>query len=160
MENLDINTITKVHEAFRSKGLTLAVSESFTAGLVSHGLTSLAGASEFFDSASISFSRASQERLIGKSLMEKHGAVSEEAARAMAEAVRGASGADVCLAITGNPGPGGLDGMDPGLVFVAVAAPGQTTSRGFKYDGSPNDIRRLAAAAAAQFLYEAVSVWT
>lgn len=160
MEILEINTITKVHETLRSKGLTLAVGESFTAGLVSYMLTALAGASEFFDSAAIAYSRASQERLLGKSLVEKHGVVSEEAARAMAEAVRGSAGSDVCIAVTGNPGPGKMDGMDPGLVFIAVATPAQTTSRGFKYGGSAEEIRRSATAGAIHFLYEAVSAWT
>lgn len=156
METVDLDIVRKIHEAFRAKGLTLAVSEPLTAGLLSLSLASLSGASVFFDSSLACFSAQSRERLLGL-----HGpSLREDAARAMAEATRDRTGADVALSVVGNPGPGMLEEMEPGLVFVAVSTPEQTTSRGFKYEGPAQHIRRSAAEEALHFLYEAVSVWT
>jgi PncC family amidohydrolase len=156
VETLDLDIVRKIHEAFLAKGLTLAVSEPLTAGLLSLALTSLSGSSGFFDSSLVCYSVQSREKLLGLGPPF----LREDAARAMAEATRDRTGADVALAVVGNPGPGPVEEMEPGLVFVAVSTAEQTTSRGFKYEGPRQRIRRSAAEEAFHFLYEAVSVWT
>jgi|Deesub1362A_J573_1020465.scaffolds.fasta_scaffold00004_359 PncC family amidohydrolase len=162
MATSDLEIIKKVHRVFRTKGLRLTVAESCTAGLISHMLTSLPGASEFFDSCIVCYSARSKNKLLGvkKSLIKKYGTVSEETARAMAEAVRAKIGADVSLAVTGNLGPEPIEDKQTGLVFIAVSSEDETTSRGFIFDGSREEIKRAASLEAFHLLYEAVSAWT
>ena len=162
MENSVLEIARKVHGLFSTKGIMLSVAESCTSGLVAAALTSEPGASEFFDSSVVAYSAHSKSKLLGlgESFIKRHGTVSEDTARAMAEAVRDRTGVDVGLAVTGVLGPGQVDEHEPGLVFIAVATPVETSSRGFKFEGSREEIRAQAARMALQYLYEAVSVWT
>ncbi|MBI4684820.1 MAG: CinA family protein [Nitrospirae bacterium] len=147
---------------FKSKRLSLSVAESCTAGLISHMLTLLPGASEFFDSSIICYSSESKQRLLNikEAQIKKHGTVSEETAIAMAEMVRKKTGADVSLSITGNLGPVPIENRKAGLVFIAVSFNRGTESKGMIFDGSRNEIKQSASVAALEFLYEVVSVWT
>lgn len=162
METFDLEIIGKLHETLKSKGLTLSLAESCTAGLVSHMLTTLPGASKFYDSSIVCYSVESKKKLLGikESLIKKHGVISEDAARAMAEAVKDRTGTDVSLSVTGNLGPEALEDREVGLVFIAVSTELETTSRGFIFKGSRQEIKHSAATAALHFLYEAVSAWT
>lgn len=158
MEAFDSDSIKKVHWVFKSKRLRLAVSESFTPCLISHMLTAPPGASEFLEAAFICSSLDSMTRLLGikESFLRKHGAWSEETARAMAEAARQRTGADIALALIGRPG----ESEGPAIFFMAVSAAKDTTSRGFSFEGPADEAGRAAAVQALHFLYEAVSVWT
>jgi PncC family amidohydrolase len=158
MEAFDSESIKKVHWVFKSRRLRLAVSESLTPCLISHMLTAPPGASEFLEAAFICCSADSMTRLLGikESFIGKHGIGSEETARAMAEAARQRTGADVALALTGRAGEAG--GAE--IFYIAVSAAKETTSRGFSFEGPAEEAGRAAAAQALHFLYEAVSVWT
>jgi PncC family amidohydrolase len=160
MEAFDLEIIGQVHRFFKSRGLRLAVSESHTLSLLGHMLTALPGASEFFDAALICHSADSMTRLLGikGSFIEKHGIASEETARAMAEAARQRTGADVALALAGSPGPAEAGGAE--VVYMAVCTAKETTSRGFAFEGPSQEAGRAAADQALHFLYEASSVWT
>ncbi|MDP2166893.1 MAG: CinA family protein [Thermodesulfovibrionales bacterium] len=162
METFGMELIEKIQEAFTSKGLRLSVAESATAGLLSHMLTSLPGASAFFDSSVVAYSAESKKNLLGikKSFIEKHGVISEETARAMSEAVRDKTGSDFSLAVTGNTGPVAMEDKRVGLIFISVSHREVTTSRGFIFSGSRDEVRRLAAVAAIEFLYEAVEAYS
>jgi PncC family amidohydrolase len=161
MQGVDLDITRKVHEIFKSKGLTLALAESCTAGLLSHTLTLLPGASDFLDSAVIAYSAHAKVKLLGirRSFIEKHGAISEDTARAMAEGMRMSAGVDVALAVTGNLGPEPQEDRKVGLVFIAVASEVETTSRGFMFDGEREEIKHFAAEKALHMLYESVSIW-
>ena len=103
---------------------TLATAESCTGGLIGHRLTQIAGSSAYFFGGVIAYSNESKIRDLGVSsaLIEKHGAVSEEVARAMAEGVRARFGADFGLAVTGIAGPDGGSAAKPvGTVWFALA---------------------------------------
>jgi nicotinamide-nucleotide amidase len=103
---------------------TLATAESCTGGLIGHRLTQIAGSSAYFLGGVIAYSNESKVRDLGVSgaLIEKHGAVSEEVARAMAEGVRARFGADFGLAVTGIAGPEGGSAAKPvGTVWFALA---------------------------------------
>jgi nicotinamide-nucleotide amidase len=103
---------------------TLATAESCTGGLIGHRLTQIAGSSAYFFGGVIAYSNESKIRDLGVSsaLIEKHGAVSEEVARAMAEGVRARFGADFGLAVTGIAGPEGGSAAKPvGTVWFALA---------------------------------------
>lgn len=162
MENFELDLIKKVHTIFKLKNLRLSIAESCTAGLISHMITSLPGASEFFDSSIICYSTKSKKGLLGikESMLRKHGAVSEETAMAMAEAMRSKTETDFSLSITGNLGPSTMEGRRVGLVFIAVSSNAGIESKGMIFDGSRIEIKKTAAYSALEFLYEVVSVWT
>jgi nicotinamide-nucleotide amidase len=87
-------------------------------------MTERAGSSAYFDRGWVTYSnRAKVEELgIDAALIDRHGAVSEEAARAMAAAARERARADIGVAITGIAGPGGGTAEKPvGLVFIALS---------------------------------------
>ncbi len=134
----------------RALGLTLATAESCTGGLVGERLTSVPGASDVYIGGLVAYADSVKEEQLGVSsdLLREHGAVSAEAAAAMAEGVRERLGADVGLAVTGVAGPGGGTPEKPvGLVFIHVEAPGASCTADFSYPGDRDSIRRRAAIA-------------
>jgi nicotinamide-nucleotide amidase len=134
----------------RALGLTLATAESCTGGLVGERLTSVAGASDVYLGGVVAYADSVKERQLGVpgELLSEHGAVSAEAAAAMARGVRERLGAGVGLAVTGVAGPGGGTPEKPvGLVFVHVDAPDASRGADFSYPGDRDSIRRRAAVA-------------
>jgi len=111
----------------RQRGLTLAVAESCTGGLVSHRITDVPGSSAYYQGSITAYSNAVKEQLlhVPRAVLSRYGAVSEQAVREMAREVRRVLQADVGLAVTGIAGPGGsMPGKPVGLVYVALSAPG------------------------------------
>jgi nicotinamide-nucleotide amidase len=108
----------------QERGLTLAAAESCTGGLLTARLTERPGSSAYVDRSWVTYSnRAKVEDLgIDPALIDRHGAVSEEVARAMAAAARARASVDIGVAITGIAGPGGGTADKPvGLVFIALS---------------------------------------
>lgn len=105
------------------RGLTLAVAESCTGGLISELLTTVPGSSAWFRGGVAAYSEAAKTEWLDvpASLLAEHGAVSEPTAKAMAEGVRARLGSDLALATTGYAGPDGGDDKPVGLVYVALA---------------------------------------
>ena len=113
-----------VLDACRAKGLKLATAESCTGGLIAALLTSVAGSSDVFERGFVTYSNEAKIESIGVSaeLVERHGAVSSEVARAMAEGAVRYSRANLAIAVTGIAGPGGGSETKPvGLVHIAGA---------------------------------------
>lgn len=109
---------------------TLATAESCTGGLIASRLTDVAGSSDVFVQGFVTYAnRAKVEQLGVKAEdLEKHGAVSEEVARQMAEGALRVSGADMAVSITGIAGPGGGSVEKPvGTAWLALAQRGQET---------------------------------
>ncbi len=133
----------------------LAVAESCTGGLVAGMITDVPGASNYFLTGIVAYANETKIRLlkVPPAVIEEHGAVSEECARAMAEGVRRDSGADFGLATTGIAGPGGGTPEKPvGLVYYAVAdARGVVCERQF-WPGTREQFKRRAAQLALSFL--------
>jgi PncC family amidohydrolase len=115
-----------VGELLREQGLTLALAESCTGGLVGHRITNVPGSSDYYRGAITAYADDVKEAVLhvrGETLAD-HGAVSEQTAREMARGVREAIGADVGVSVTGIAGPtGGTTEKPVGLVYVAVVAP-------------------------------------
>jgi len=113
-----------VGRLLREQKRTLATAESCTGGLLAARITNVPGSSEYFLEGFITYSnRAKNLRLdVPLELITSHGAVSYEAARAMAEGVRAKAEADFGLAVTGIAGPtGGTPEKPVGLVYTALA---------------------------------------
>jgi PncC family amidohydrolase len=107
------------------RGLTLAVAESCTGGLVGDRLTNVAGSSRYFRGGVIAYSDGVKKKLLGvkEQTLRKWGAVSEQTVREMATGVCSRLGADVGVAVSGIAGPGGGTKVKPvGLVYVCVRA--------------------------------------
>jgi PncC family amidohydrolase len=136
---------TDVLEAFigqllKQRGLTLAVAESCTGGLVSHRITNVPGSSAYYQGSS--YSNEIKERVlhVQRDTLERHGAVSEQAVREMAQGVRDVLCADVGMAVTGIAGPGGGTPEKPvGLVYVALAAPDGVWAERYVWEGDRGD---------------------
>jgi nicotinamide-nucleotide amidase len=125
------------------QGLSVAVAESCTGGLVLGKLTERPGASAFVRGGIVAYSDAVKEQLVGVApkLIEEHGAVSEAVAVALADGARDRIGADVGIGVTGVAGPdGGTPDKPVGLVWIALSGPGgrrlvrRTDQRGTRAD--------------------------
>ena len=114
-------------EACEKQGLTLALAESCTGGLVAGCVTSVPGASAVFERGFVTYSNTAKAQLLGvdETIFATHGAVSEVCAVAMAEGVLAQSPASISASVTGIAGPGGGSADKPvGLVHICVARDG------------------------------------
>ncbi|MGC8861431.1 MAG: competence/damage-inducible protein A [Armatimonadota bacterium] len=139
---------------------TLAVAESCTGGLVASRITDVPGSSAAFLEGVVSYSNESKRKLLGvpSELLDRHGAVSEEVARAMAEGIRKTSGADFGLSTTGIAGPtGATPGKPVGLVYIALADADGTCAQRHQFGGSRADIKLRASQAALDLLRRSLS---
>jgi nicotinamide-nucleotide amidase len=109
----------------KQRRLKIAVAESCTGGLISGRITNIAGSSEYFERAAVVYSNSAKTEMLGvpQGLIERHGAVSNEVAEAMASGIKQAARTDLGLAVTGIAGPGGGSEIKPvGLVCIALAS--------------------------------------
>lgn len=144
-----------VLDLLHARGLTLALAESCTGGLLSARLTDVPGASAALDRAFVTYAnRAKTEELgVDARLLEQEGAVSEAVAAAMAEGARRAAGADVGVGITGVAGPaGGTPEKPVGLVYVATSGAAGTHLRRCLFPGSRERVRYQATQVALEML--------
>jgi nicotinamide-nucleotide amidase len=146
-----------VLDACRARGLSLAAAESCTGGLVAARLTAVPGASEVFAGAVVPYSNGLKRALLGvpAELLERHGAVSAEAASAMAHGARERLGADVAIAVTGIAGPGGGSAEKPvGLVHLHAETPDASRGLELRLPGDRDAVRGRATAAALHLVRE------
>lgn len=135
----------------RERGLSLAVAESCTGGMLGARLTAVPGASEVFVGGVIAYADTVKVGLleVPHAELEAHGAVSEPVVRAMAAGARTQTGADAAIAITGIAGPGGGSEAKPvGTVWVAVDALGTSEAVRMVLVGNREEVRARAAQAA------------
>ena len=136
-------------------GYTLATAESCTGGLLAGRITEVPGSSEYFLEGVVTYSNEAKMRMLGvpAELIEHHGAVSEEVARAMAEGVRSRAGSTFGIGITGIAGPGGgTDEKPVGLVYIALADDEDALVRRFVFPGDRQFIRQLSVNAALDMI--------
>ncbi len=137
------------------RGQTLSLAESCTGGLIAKLLTDLPGASAFLERGAVTYANSAKKAWlgVGESLLEEHGAVSAECARAMAQGVRQAAATDLALAVTGIAGPdGGTLEKPVGTVFIAMASRDQMWVKGYRFAGDRQKIRLLTATMALDWL--------
>ena len=132
-----------VAQLLLNAGLTLAVAESLTGGLVSSRLVGVPGASRWFKGAVVSYASEVKFDLLG---VANGAVVSADAAIAMAEGVRHRLRADVGLGVTGVAGPDEQEGHPVGTVFVGLALPGQPAEAvELRLPGDRERVRQYAA---------------
>lgn len=139
----------------REKGKTLALAESCTGGLVASMLTDVPGSSDYFLLSLVTYSDRSKVEILNvqRSTLDRHGAVSEAAAREMAAGARQASGADIGLAITGIAGPGGGSAEKPvGLVFFCIDDGSKQVVDRVEFPGGRTMVKKAAAEHALSML--------
>ena len=99
----------RLGQALLARGEWLAAAESCTGGWLAQSVTAIAGSSGWFERGFVTYSNAAKVDMLGvpETTLERHGAVSEATARAMAQGALAHSRADWSVAITGIAGPGG-----------------------------------------------------
>ncbi len=139
----------------KEKGLTLALAESCTGGMLASRFVSIPGSSQWFLEGCVTYSnRAKVNRLgVAEETLEKFGAVSEETALEMARGVLGTSGADVGLSITGIAGPDGGTAEKPvGTVFIGLATHAKSFAVGLHITGGRERVRNTTCLHACDIL--------
>jgi nicotinamide-nucleotide amidase len=146
----------RVLTSCRKRRLKLVTAESCTGGLVAAALTAIAGSSDVVDRGFVTYSNEAKHEMLGVALdtLEKHGAVSEPTARAMARGALTHSLSDLSVSVTGVAGPGGGSADKPvGLVHFAAARTGfELVAEHHVFPGDRDGIRRLATLTALALL--------
>ncbi len=115
--------------AARARTVLIATAESCTGGGIAAAITDVAGSSDVFDRGFVTYSNIAKREMLGvrSATILKHGAVSPEVAREMAEGALKRSAASLAVAVTGIAGPGGSDHKPEGRVCFGLAIKGGST---------------------------------
>lgn len=136
-------------------GLTVALAESCTGGLIAKMLTDQAGSSAFLERSIVSYANSAKIDClkVDQNILERQGAVSAECAEAMAKGIHAAAHTDISLAVTGIAGPDGGTAEKPvGTVYLAMISPqGQRVKR-FNFSGDREQVRLRTACTALDWL--------
>jgi PncC family amidohydrolase len=149
----------RLSERCLAAGVSVATTESCTGGLIAHAITEIPGSSTYFVGGYVTYSNELKHSAVGVpvEVLVAHGAVSAQAAMAMATGGRERTGADLAVAVTGIAGPdGGTDAKPVGLTYVAVADAVGLAVRRFVWTGDRSENKRQSAVAALELLIERV----
>lgn len=153
---VDVDSLEQVvGDGLRERGMTLAVAESCTGGLLSKRITDVPGCSDYYLGGVCSYANEVKMKVLGvkKETLDTVGAVSPEVAEQMAEGVAKALGADVGVGITGVAGPGGgTDDKPVGLVYISIWCKGQHYTRKMKSTNGRDRVRMQAASTALDLI--------
>ncbi len=129
---MDVECIEEaVLPLLKERNLTFATAESCTGGEIAKRFTDIPGASSAFLGGAVVYTNEAKAKILGldPGMIEEKGAVSYEVAKALAEHVRGITGADIGIGVTGLAGPDGDGVHEVGTVFVSMAVEGHTFVR-------------------------------
>jgi len=144
-----------VGEELARQKMTIAVAESCTGGTLAKLLTDIPGASRYFTHGWVTYSNTAKTSELGvpADLIEKYGAVSEQAAKAMAQGARKKARTDFAIGITGIAGPaGGTEQKPVGLVYISVDADNGCNTKSCLFSHDRRFIRLRAAQTALNML--------
>ena len=124
-ENEELNEV--VVRLLNENGMTVSSAESCTGGGFASLITDVAGASNVFKSSFVTYSDEAKIKLgVDASVISEFGAVSPQTAESMAEALFRATGADICLSVTGYAGPDADPGHEAGEAYIGYMYKGKT----------------------------------
>lgn len=155
----DCSLVAQVVSLLKKKGKTITGAESLTGGMFQSTICSVPGASNVFNGGFVTYAAGAKEKLLGiaPEVIDQHGVVSAETARAMAENSREKLDADFGLAFTGVAGPDALEGQVAGTVWLGLAIRGQQTQTKLlhlaEYSGR-QEIRNLSVQYGLQMVYQ------
>ncbi len=132
----------RVHLLLRAGGHTVATAESLTGGQLAVRFTETPGASETYLGGVVTYATELKKSMldVDQRIVDEHGVVSAECARAMASGIKALSGASYGVATTGVAGPAEQEGKAPGTVFVGIAGPGLVEAVELDLDGDRAEI--------------------
>lgn len=140
----------------------IVTAESCTGGLIAGALTDVPGSSEAVHGGFVTYANEAKVQMIGvpAELIEAHGAVSEQVARAMAEGALKTAGVAISVAVTGIAGPGGgTEGKPIGLVHFACATADRTRTHVERFgDRGRQEVRELSIVTALDLVIETLGV--
>ena len=154
-KNPDCLPEERVGNILLRKGLSLALAESCTGGLIGYRITAVPGSSGYFRGAVTAYEDRVKERVLGvsRATLSQHGAVSAETAVEMARGARKVFSAAAALSVTGIAGPGGGTADKPvGLVYAAAVVGRKRRWTVGNFQGSRDMVRRSAADMALELL--------
>lgn len=155
----DVTLEKAVVDLLLANNLTVSTVESCTGGMLAARLINVSGVSEVFKTGYITYSNKSKRKILGikKSLLEKHGAVSQEVAREMAKGASLFAKSDVAVGITGVAGPdGGSDEKPVGLVYIACSVCGRVDVKEYHFSGNRMKVRESSVSAALSLMRESI----
>lgn len=159
LDNQTLDLAKKVNVRLGLARHVMVTAESCTGGLIAGALTSVAGSSTILYGGFVTYANAAKTAMIGvpAELIEAHGAVSAEVARAMAQGARKTADVDLAIAVTGVAGPGGGSDEKPiGLVHFGLARAGTTLHREERFGDLGRDgIRQETVRVALTMILEA-----
>ena len=134
----------KLGKLLKARGLVLSTAESCTGGGIAAAITDIAGSSEWFSGAFVTYSNEWKMRQLGvaPSTLEIYGAVSAQTVSQMLDGLLKNGGADLGIAVSGIAGPGGGSPEKPvGTVFIGVAGKGWQVVRRMLFAGDRAAVR-------------------
>lgn len=165
-DDIDRELPMRVGDALRDAEETLSVAESCTGGLIGAAITTIPGASDYFDAGLTTYAYDAKRRHLGVSreALDEYGAVSEPVAREMAQGVRDVTDVTWGVSATGVAGPTGGTKDDPvGAVYVGVSYAGpwgtntsEATVSRYEFDGDRATVRAKTVERALEDLLEAI----
>ena len=147
-------------DRLHARGWFMATAESCTGGLIAAACTAAAGSSDWFERGFVTYSNAAKTELLGvpAALIAAHGAVSEEAARAMVLGALAHAPVQLAAAVTGIAGPGGaVPGKPVGTVWLAWGTAAGVQAERLQLDGDRDAVRAATVHAALRRLNEAAA---
>jgi len=155
------NSLEKtIGDLLRERGWTVSIAESCTGGLVCDRITDVSGSSDYFMGGMVTYSNESKAKHLGIQLqyIKKHGAVSPEVARKMAQGVRKAFGTTFGSSTTGVAGPTGGTKRSPiGRVFIGFVDEKRTWVQKLDLKGSRREIKEESARLSLKYLYDFIT---
>ena len=145
-----------IGDRLREKAWTLSIAESCTGGLICDRITNVPGSSDYFEGGMVTYSNELKARYLGIPLddIKRHGAVSPQVAKKMAQGVQKAFHTTFGLSTTGVAGPTGGTKRSPiGRVFIGFANGKRTWVRKLDLKGSRREIKKEAAERSLEFSY-------
>jgi nicotinamide-nucleotide amidase len=154
-----MDEVSALLQRYRALGWKIATAESCTGGLIAGTLTAIAGSSDVYDRGWVTYSNEAKREQLGvpSMVLEARGAVSSEAAEAMAKGALHRSQAHVAVSVTGIAGPGGGSPEKPvGLVYIGLARKdGWSQVERCLFDGDRDSVRAQTVARALRHLHSA-----